>query len=204
MIHARSRLLKLITFFAIVALATVGCAEQDITTEPDEPAGNGEQTQPADEGTSPEAAEGGEEEEKQAAVGDSITLEGNEEGVQLAVTVQEVLNPAEAAEEFMAPDEGEKLVAVRLQLENTGDSNYQDSPGNGATLITDANESFSHTFTEVQDCQSFADGQVTMAPGDTAVGCLAFELPQDANPARFQFALDSGFGPQTGVWTING
>jgi len=41
-----------------------------------------------------------------------------------------------------------------------------------------------------------------ISPDTKQTGCLAFEASTGKRPIRFQFTLNSGFGPATGEWTI--
>lgn len=184
----------------VLLLVAMACETSEVTTAPDA-------EQDTEEQAAPEAAEESEEEppeeepaeeELRAAVGDAITLRGTEDGLQVRVTVTSVIDPGTAGE-FMEPSEGQRYVGVDLQLENVGTLPYDDSPDNGAQLIDQDNRQYSPTFAEINDCQTFGGG-VTMSPGDTRAGCVIFAIPEPAALRSFQFTLDSGFAPQTGVW----
>lgn len=43
---------------------------------------------------------------------------------------------------------------------------------------------------------------VTVAPGDTGLGFLTFEVTRASRIAKVQFAMNSGFSPNTGQWTV--
>jgi len=170
----------------------------DATTEPeptatDEPAAEpttDPEPEPADEPTDEPT-----DEDITAQVGDAITLRGNDADLQ-------VIDPATGGE-FMEATDGHRYVAVDVQLENVGGSPYSDSPDNGAQLIDVDNRQHNTTFAEVGECQTFG-GSVTMPPGDTRAGCMIFEVPEGVELRSFQFTLDSGFAPQTGVWELGG
>ncbi|HYT30567.1 MAG TPA: DUF4352 domain-containing protein [Actinomycetota bacterium] len=136
-----------------------------------------------------------------ARVGDTITLHGNEQGLAVAVTVLQLIDPAHAGQ-LGPPPPSKRLVAVQVRLRNVGAATYDDSPGNGARLKDQAGQEYSAQIEDSTSCQGFANGTATIAAGDEAVGCVTFELPKAAMVASFQFRLDSGFGPDVGQWQI--
>jgi Domain of unknown function (DUF4352) len=132
-----------------------------------------------------------------AAVGDTITLHGTEGDLEMRVKLVEVIDPA-PYEQYMGPSNGKRFVAVKLRLTNTGDAVYSDSPSNGATVIDRKDQGYESTIFSTAGCPDL--GSPTIRPGDRRVGCITFEVPKQAKLRTFQFALDSGFGPETGEW----
>jgi hypothetical protein len=45
-------------------------------------------------------------------------------------------------------------------------------------------------------------GSPKIQPGDQRLGWITFEVPLRARLRMFQFTLNSGFGPETGEWTL--
>jgi hypothetical protein len=175
----------LVLFIGCAALITAG--EETV----DDPTVN----EPAQEGDE-EGEEGQEGEPSQAAVGDTLTLEGFD-GLTMAVTLSELDRRLEVNEEF---DMG-SYVGVRLTLTNTGEVAYDDSPSNGATLVTEDDQQLSSTILfEDADCSGAESARI--APGDTREVCVVFEREEGQGLRLFQFALDSGFAEQTGEWEL--
>ncbi|WP_431678163.1 DUF4352 domain-containing protein [Kitasatospora sp. KL5] len=169
----------------LVALAA-GCGGHTVVTSPTGSA-------PA---SSPAAAA------RSAQVGDTLELAGNGQGAKVAVTVTSVVDPAAGANAISTAEAGKRLVGVQFRLHNVGYAGYADSPSNGATVIDDQGQRFSADVTkEVTAGQPFP-ATMRIAPGDTALGYLAFELPAASRPAEVQFTLDSGFADRTGQWTV--
>jgi hypothetical protein len=88
----------------------------------------------------------------------------------------------------------------KIELTVVGDSRYSDSPTNGAYLIDADGQQFDADITSPVG-PSFG-GSSKIASGDSRTGFVTFELPKNAKPATFQFALDSGFGPETDEWEL--
>jgi len=173
----------------ILAMVTLGACSSDITTTP---SSTGETGQP-EQSTQSEQAE-------RATVGDTISLHGGlDEDLEIAVTVVSVADPAKAGR-FLAPEKGSRYVALEIRLDNTGIADYDDSPTNGAVLIDEGDHQYSTWIGS--GVEPTLDGSVRLAPGDQRVGFIVFQVPKTETPRAFQFTLESGFGPETGEWTL--
>ncbi|MEO3782431.1 DUF4352 domain-containing protein [Actinocorallia sp. B10E7] len=170
---------------AVLALALTGCAAPEVTNTPD--GADKEQGQKQD------AA-------KAAKVGDKITLAGSDEELKIAVTVLKVVN-TKSTDEFTTPEKGNRFVAVRLALKNVGSQAYDDSPSNGAKLIDADDQQYDAALVTGVAAGPLLD-TVKLAPGKGRQGVIVFSVPKKTKLAGFQFALDSGFAPQTGEWTL--
>jgi hypothetical protein len=136
-----------------------------------------------------------------ATIGRPITLQGLEPGLRMSVTVTQVFDPATPAGTFTKPQAGQKFVAVQVRLANVGQAVYDDAPDNGARLIDAQGQQYSSAIARVTEGQGF-QGSATINPGDSRMGVIVFEVPRTARPAKFQFALNSGFAAQTGEWAL--
>lgn len=150
-------------------------------------------------GASSGSGGGGSSGAKKASVGDSITLDGSTNKMQ--VTVLKVLDPAPAGQ-YDQPTSGHRYVGVQVALRNVGSDTYSDAPGNGAKIITTSDEQADTALLEGGPCSSGFSSDVKISPGSRLQGCIPFEVPKGAKPKTFQFSLDSGFGPQSGEWHL--
>jgi hypothetical protein len=135
-----------------------------------------------------------------ARIGDTIRLRGNEEGSVMDVTLVKVVDPAQPGEFDSPPSEGNRYVAVQLRLTNVGTAIYSDSPTNGTELVDGQGQGFTEGAAETNAGPGI--GSPKISPGDSRLGFIAFELPKTSTLAKLQFTLDSGFGPETGEWTL--
>jgi hypothetical protein len=133
-----------------------------------------------------------------AKIGSTLDLTGNSSGEKMAVTPVKVINRAHGGS-FFTPDHGKRFYAVQFRLKNIGSATYNDSPSNGAQVVDSAGQSYQSDLSDVHNCQSFP-GSETIAPGDTGLGCIVWQVPKHAHIAKIQFALDSGFASDTGQW----
>ncbi|MEU8360495.1 DUF4352 domain-containing protein [Nonomuraea sp. NPDC048882] len=136
------------------------------------------------------------------AVGEAVTLAGRTPGLQMSVTVNQLVAAATPASDLLKPKAGAKLVAVQVTIANTSQAVYGDAPSNGAWLIDTQGRQYRSTVYAVREGQSFG-GSATINAGDSRMGMIVFEVPEGAVPAKFQFALDSGFAEQKGEWTLS-
>lgn len=180
----------LLVMLAVLALALTACTGTEVTNSPDnkptgsEPHSSSEKTPAA-----------------RAGIGDTITLKSNEDDLKLEVTLVKVVASAKPKDDFTVPEPGERFAAIQIRLKNVGSTTYDDSPGNGAKLIDSEDQQYDETMGEITHGPSIGSS-VTLAPGGSRKGYLIFSVPKKAEIAMFQFALDSGFGPQTGEWLL--
>lgn len=138
-------------------------------------------------------------ERQRARVGESVAIRGSDD-LRISATVLEIVDPAQG-KEFFEPDDGHRYVGVHVRLGNVGTKTYEDSPGNGATLIDSKDQQHSEALAEITAGPGF-EGTVRLQPEDSRTGYVVFQIPTDTTPRLFQFTLDSGFGPDTAEWTI--
>lgn len=139
---------------------------------------------------------------KVAKVGDTITLKGTDDGSKLDVTVVKTVDPAKPADEFSAPEDGNRWIGVQFRLLNTGTIAYSDSPGNGTQIADSQGQQFTSTFADISAGPSMASS-VNLKPGAKALGWVVFEVPKASKGAVVQFTMDSGFADQTGEWKLS-
>ena len=142
-----------------------------------------------------------------AAPGEALTVYGMGEQTKLEVRLIELFNPAAPADDFQKPADGRKYIAGRMEIRNVGVTAYEDAPGNGMVLVTArqeryGTEQYGETYAATFDCQPFDGSATTIEPGDSRRGCIAFEVPAEAQPTSLLFTADSGFGPQTAGWKV--
>jgi hypothetical protein len=196
------RVVRSLTLALVIPLALAGCASTETVKTTPEPV-----TVTAQAGTTEEENTGEDTttEQASAGIGDTITLHGNDEALEIAVTVKKVVDPDESYDRstygFEAPDKGKRYVSLLLVLENTGSIVYDDSPTNGIAVIDTDDQSFdaadSGFFTRDPDI-----GSPTIRPGDRRQGWVTYMIPKRSKLRTFQMALDSGFAPEAGEWSL--
>lgn len=137
-----------------------------------------------------------------AKVGDSITLNGEQDDDKLTITlVKIVTSGVKATDGFSTPDSGKHYVAVQFRLTNSGSGSYSDDPYLDVQLLDASGQSFQPDFmmTDSTAGHGFAS-TVNIAPGDSQLGYVIVQMPNGDAPADIQFSLNGGFGGTTAQW----
>ena len=136
----------------------------------------------------------------QGGLGTPITLRGTE--TELEVTATRVLDPAPAGAGDQTLSARDRFVGVELRLRNIGQGAYHESPlSDSKLLLADGSEADPVNLLGGPCGGRFAL-HVSLRPGARASGCVPFEARGTVRPSSFQFALDSGFAPEVGTWTL--
>jgi hypothetical protein len=192
--RTRAHTIAALTTISLLAL-TACAAEDSVNTTPKATASK------AAEKKSTEPAEEKPAEDKVAAVGDTLTLKGFEDGEQLDATLKKWLPTAEGADEFNVPTDGKRWAAAQFELVNTGSKVYADSPSNGAKAIDGEGQQFDSWFGEIAAGPAMSS-DVNLAKGAKTLGWIVFEVPKDSKLTTVQFGMNSGMAEQTGQWTV--
>jgi hypothetical protein len=179
--------LVLCTIVALPALALAGC-------------GGGEQAASGGSGTptaSPAASK--KEGPTKVALGEEATLTGLKGDMKVRVT--KVIDPLPNPE-TERPKAGRRFVGVQVTLTNVGKAAYRDAPLNGSMLVTDLPKAANPTILLGGKCTSKLGTKLRMPAGTEKSLCLPFQVKKKAKISAFRFRLNSGFGPETGEWTV--
>lgn len=192
--RTRAHTITTLTAATLLALGACSPGEDTVTTTPKKTTSKAAEEKPAT-----EAAE--EKKPETAAVGDTLTLKGMEDGEQLDVTLKQWLPTAKPATEFDIPQDGKKWAAAQFELVNTGSKVYADSPQNGAKAADSKGQRFDSWFGEISAGPAMSS-DVSLPKGEKALGWIVFEVPKDSKIVSVQFAMNSGFSDQTGQWSV--
>jgi hypothetical protein len=107
----------------------------------------------------------------------------------LRVTVLAVRNPAAPTNHLSIPARGHKFVAIKLRLTNLCRCLYDDSPDNGAHILSSTHVAYYPTRGGIDPA---IDNIGKIPPTGSRTGWMTFEVPRPTLPATFRFALDSG------------
>ncbi len=131
-------------------------------------------------------------------IGAEVSLESFD--TTLAVTVTDY-HPVEVGRYDNVPD-GATLVGVEMNIENVGSVKFGDSPGNGAKLLTTAGVPLNPDFPLEGDCPADFSTSVDLKPGESASGCIAFQLRTGQEGGEFEWTPDSGYAEDSARWAL--
>ena len=132
-----------------------------------------------------------------AGLGRPLVLRGTKAGARLRVTPLSFVDPAPGSKYFQ-PISLNRFVAVRVELVNIGSALYLDTTSNGARV--DAGGRLRRAL--IIDAAEPGLNRPRLRPGERKTGTLSFEIPKAARVRSLRLTLDSGFGPETGVWSF--
>lgn len=137
-----------------------------------------------------------------AALGEAITLKGMDEGTAASVTVLRVVDPTTSTDDYSKPPAGSRFVAVELQIKNTGTVVHEETPDNCVQIVDDKGYRFEAAIVLSVAAGPTFQTSVTLQPGEQATGHTVFEIPETSKVTQVLFALDSGYGDDSGVWAV--
>ncbi|WP_432136814.1 DUF4352 domain-containing protein [Streptomyces sp. bgisy154] len=192
--HTRTHTAAALAAAGLLALTACNTGEEGVNTTP---ASKGSAADSPTKGSAPSSPTA----KEKAAVGDTLTLHGFDDGEQLDVTLKQWLPVAKSADQYFKPEDGKKWVAAQLELVNTGSKVYSDSPSNGAKVADGQGQRFDSWVGEITAGPAMAS-TVTLPKGEKALGWVVFEVPKDSKITTLQFGMASGLADETGQWTV--
>jgi Domain of unknown function (DUF4352) len=132
-------------------------------------------------------------------VGGTLTLTTADSG-SVAITVSQIIDPAQGADQFTTPDQGKRFVGVKLVVKDTGSASETDDVNTDVSVIGSDNQSYTPTFDSITGCTNFNSGTYALTNGETATGCVVFQVPTGVTVDKVQYQPSAGFSNQTGEW----
>jgi hypothetical protein len=119
------------------------------------------------------------------------------------MTLVKVIDPANGADHFSAPDDGKRLVGVIFRVKALAGSPQNEDANNDAVVIGGNGQTYSADFDEIAGYANFKDGAIRVAQGETVTGSVTFQVPNGVTVSRIQWTGLSGFG-STVEWKATG
>ncbi|MFI5035329.1 MAG: DUF4352 domain-containing protein [Acidimicrobiales bacterium] len=119
------------------------------------------------------------------------------------VTVAALIDPAQAADQFTTPDPGKRFIGVKIRILNVGSNQITDDANLNATLVGSNGQTYSADFDSIAGCTNFNSGQYQLNPGQSATGCVVFQVPKAVSITDVEWSPDGGLGGGNfGDWTV--
>jgi Domain of unknown function (DUF4352) len=131
-----------------------------------------------------------------AHVGSTISLSG------VDLTLNQVIDPAQGADEFTTPDSGKRFVGVQMTLKNTGDSTLTGDANNEVSIIGSDNQTYTPDFNSISECTNFNDGSYTLAKTESTTGCVTFQVPTGVSVAKVRYEPLSFTSSNVAEWIV--
>jgi hypothetical protein len=115
-------------------------------------------------------------------------------GQPVSVTATQLVDPATAGPGSGFPDSGYRFVAVDLTVTNPSTNGDIEGDANYSTTVTGSDgQTYSADYGTVSGCTNFESGEFEIPIGDSATGCVVFELPTSVTVQSIQFTLAPGY-----------
>lgn len=119
----------------------------------------------------------------------------------LQLTLVRVLDPARGA--GLTPPSGYRFVGADLRITNPGRATAEIEPELDTHLVDRAGGVYNLGMDNgnLADCPRFANGTGALAPGQTAEGCVGFELPATTTVAAVLYAAPGAPALESARWS---
>jgi hypothetical protein len=103
---------------------------------------------------------------------------GDSSGTQLEVTLKKVIDPASGASSYSNPAKGDQFAGIKLRIQNTATTSYQNNVNNETTIILTNGKTLRADYNPIAGCGNFDNGQITLKSGAASTGCVTFQVPK--------------------------
>ncbi|OBG06975.1 hypothetical protein A5772_20035 [Mycolicibacter sinensis] len=132
-------------------------------------------------------------------IGDTLTLT-RADGSTIAVTLEGVINPATITP--AGGDPGATYIATRLKIADPGTVDIDGDVNINVSVFGSDGQRYTPDLNNVSECTNFESGIFRLSPGESAIGCVVFALPQGVTPTKVKYAPSSGFAYDFGEWSL--
>jgi hypothetical protein len=122
-------------------------------------------------------------------------------GTKLAVTLKQVIDPADAASQYSKPASGQHFVGVKLRIQNQAATSYENNANNETTIVLSDGKTGHASYNPIAGCGNFDNGQVKLAAGASATGCVTFQVPHGQKVAEVRYG-NTVFPGVTAQWHV--
>jgi hypothetical protein len=133
-------------------------------------------------------------------VGTVYTVTG-QSGDKMTVTLTKVIDPAQGADQFTTPDNGNRFVGAVFTITGTSGT-LSDDANNDATLIGANGQTYSADFDSIAGYTNFNSGVYNVSAGENSVGAVTFQVPLTVKVTKIEWSANGGFGGAPAEWLV--
>jgi Domain of unknown function (DUF4352) len=161
--------------------------------------GGGVSTTPSGTGTTARA--GGGPSTATAGIGSYFDVQDGS-GNTYRVTLDKIIDPAQGADQFTQPDNGNRFVGAVFTILAVSGSPSNEDADTDAAIIGGNGQTYTADFDSIAGYTNFNDGQINVAQGETATGAVTFQVPTGVKVSEVQWTPAGGFG-NTVQWSAS-
>jgi hypothetical protein len=119
----------------------------------------------------------------------------------MTVTLTKMIDPALGADQFTAPDNGNRFVGAVFTITGVSGT-FSDDANNDATLIGSNSQTYSADFDSIAGYTNFNNGEYNISAGEKSVGAVTFQVPLTVKVTKIEWSANSGFGGAPAEWLV--
>jgi hypothetical protein len=108
-------------------------------------------------------------------------------GTKLHVTLKQVIDAANGANQYSNPASGHHFVGVQLRVQNEAAASFENNANNETTIVLSNGKKDEADYNPIAGCGNFDNGQVKLAAGASATGCVTFQVPNGEKIAEVRY-----------------
>ena len=135
-------------------------------------------------------------------LGNAITLHGIDAASKTAVTAMKVVDPTTSSDGISTPDASTRYMSIEFQIMNTGTIAFEDPVTNDAQVLDAAGNKFDAVIMLSVEAGPVFPTSLKLLPGETTAVYVIFQVPTTTTIATVKFTMDSGYGLDSGRWTV--
>ena len=119
----------------------------------------------------------------------------------MSVTVAQVIDPAQGADQFTTPGNGNRFVGAVFNIKGINGT-FSDDANNDATLIGSNGQTYTADFNSIAGYTNFNDGEYNVSAGENSVGTVTFQVPLAVTVAKIEWSANGGFAGAPAEWLV--
>jgi hypothetical protein len=119
------------------------------------------------------------------------------------VTLVKIIDPAQGADQYTAPDSGKRFVGAVFKIKALSGSPQDEDANNDAALVGSNGQTYTADIDGIIGYTNFSNGMIQVAQGSTSTGAVTFQVPDGVKVTEVQWSASSGFG-STVQWNVRG
>jgi hypothetical protein len=125
----------------------------------------------------------------------------DQSGNKMSVTLTQVIDPAQGADQFSAPQGGNRFVGAVFTIKGIHGT-FSDDANNDATLIGSNGQTYTADFDSIAGYTNFNNGEYNVSAGESSVGAVTFQVPLAVTMSKIEWSANGGLGGAPAEWLI--
>jgi hypothetical protein len=122
-------------------------------------------------------------------------------GNKMSVTLTQVIDPAQGADQFTSPQNGNRFVGAVFDIKGINGT-VSDDANNDATLIGSNGQTYTADFDSIAGYTNFNHGEYSVSAGESSVGAVTFQVPGAVTVSKVEWSANGGLGGAPAEWLI--